>query len=99
MRWLRVREPNLYGYRATLGPYTAEVVRAYAEDWRVFVYTDGRQLTTAELAAFAGGGPSDFRGHNACQMARRSARLWLEARAAKARARAIETTTTTEANP
>jgi hypothetical protein len=90
MRWLRIREPNLYGYRTTLGDYGAEVVRAATNDWRAFFYkigeraADTRQLTGVEVATF--GGPFDTYDTPSQSMTRRRARLWLEARAEEAAA-------------
>lgn len=33
--WSPIRERNLYGYEATVGDRTAEVVRAWTGDWRI----------------------------------------------------------------
>lgn len=68
--WERItRSPYLYGYVARYGGRTVEVVRAYAQNWRVWRYIDGQQVQ---------GGESQF---VHCSTAKRAARIWLQEQA------------------
>lgn len=44
--WQPIREPNLYGQRATVGERGAEVVRAYDCVWYWFPFLNGKQVVT-----------------------------------------------------
>lgn len=40
--WIPIRDPNMHGvYRDASNGRRAEVVRAYAGDWRLFAFSDG----------------------------------------------------------